>query len=273
MILLRRFYREEIPSNPLLVFEGFGMVLFGVFIAYLLFPGEVSLVGVFFVALAAKDTMERVLEWNGKAIFDAKVKPIVANLQLSWMLTLLFMGAIVGFSLIGLTLPLENIDSLFEHQLKDQPHRGALDLLRFGEFPTIILNNLSVLLFFFLVALPFRESGVMLALAWNASVWGATFSLLARHWTQSGGPSLVESFARVMTACGPHMFLEALSYVFAGLAGVFLSRGLIRHKLGSKPMFSILMSCKALLLWSLALVLLAAAVETLLAPVLVGWLG
>ena len=53
---------------------------------------------------------------------------------------------------------------------------------------------------FFAVAMPFRQGGVMLAVAWNASVWGATFGVLARGWSEGGGPDVLEAGARLDAA-------------------------------------------------------------------------
>jgi hypothetical protein len=130
-----------------------------------------------------------------------------------------------------------------------------------------------VLLFFFAIAVPFRQGGVMLAVAWNASVWGAIFGYLARDWASHGGPGLMSAYLRVIGACFPHMAMEAAAYVLAGFAGVFMSKGLLKYSLDSVPILSITRSVCAMLAMGLGLVVLGALWEANVAPYMVGFLS
>lgn len=270
MILLRRLYRNEVPSLPLLLLEGILVAAVGVGAASWLFPEEASLVCVFYASVATSDTMDRSLGWNRRAIFTGGTQPLVANLTLGTMLMMLFLGSTLGYAAFALTLPLETVDTLFSRQLEHMVHRD-FQSMTFGSFGSVLGTNLSVMAFFFLAALLFHHGGVMLALGWSASVWAATFSTLARIWSDSGGPGLPESFLRVMGACLPHMLLEAAAYVLAGLAGVFIAKGLARHSLASQALASVALSCVALLGMAAVLVLAGAAFETQLTPMVVAW--
>ncbi len=272
MLVLKRFYLDGVPRGPHLFVEGIWVALFGVGFAWWLFPNEVSLIAVFLAAILSDDSIERVLEWNRAAIIERGMWPLKANLTLTFKLLMVFLGCVVGFSSLGLALPLETVEQLFSHQLEnmlDQPFAE----LRFGNVSALLLNNTYVLLFFFAIALPFRHGGVMLAIAWNASVWGATFSVLARRWTEQGGPELGWAWLRVMAACTPHMALEAAAYVLAGLAGVFLSKALVKYSIDSEAMVSILRSIGLMLLLGGGTVVLAALFESLAAPTLVAWVA
>lgn len=272
MLTLRRFYPDGTPRTVQLFGEGIAVALFGTAFAWWLFPDEVSLIAVFLAAITTSDSIERVLTWNRDAIFDRGVRPLRANLTLALKLLGMFLGCVVGFSALGLALPLELVEQLFSHQLQAATEQ-SFPTLHFGSAVGLGLNNLYVLLFFFAIALPFQQGGVMLAIAWNASVWGSTFSVLARHWSLEGGPSVVHAWLRVMAACTPHMALEAAAYTLAGLAGVFVSKAFHKHALDSDPMVSILKSAGGMLALALALVVTGALWEAIIATQLVGWLS
>lgn len=266
MLVLRRFYRRGVPGVGWLVGEGLWLALFGAAFAVWLFPSEASLVAVFLVAIASVDSLERLLEDNRARIYEDQERPLRANLRICGRLLALFGGATLGFSLLGLFLPLDLVELLFARQLEDYATR--FDELTFGTAGALLQANLFVLLFFFVIALFFRQGGVMLAVAWNAGVWGATCGWLARTW--DGGPPLIEAWFRVAGTTLPHLALEAAGFVLAGLAGVFLGKGLLRHALDSAPVRSIVRSAAALMIVGLGLVVLGAFWESLVAPILHG---
>ncbi len=272
MLLFRNRYPDGVPLGSHLFAEGIGVTLFGTGFAWWLFPDEVSLIAVFLASITTADSIERVLEGNRVAIFDRKEQPFRANLRLSNKLLMMFLGCVAGFSILSLALPLEMVEKLFSHQLLASANQ-RFPILHFGNVGGLLLNNLYVLLFFFAIALPFRQGGVMLAIAWNASVWGSTFAVLARRWSMENGPPLVEAWVRVMAACGTHMALEAAAYTLAGLAGVFLSKAFYKHAFDSDPMISLLGSIGVMLGIALLSVLVGALWEALVAYHLVAWVS
>ena len=269
MLIFRKLYRDDVPGHPLLLAEGLLVAWLGTLFAGWLFPDEASLIAVFFATMLSLDTIERLLNHNRIAIFERGVSPRRANLAMGARLLVLFGGAMLGWSILGLGLPLDQVKALFDHQVPPRMSRSLVGM-EFGGFRALYHHNVYVMLFFFMVAIPFRQGGIMLAVAWNASVWGATFGVLARSWAAGGGPPLASAWGRVLAAVGPHMALEATAYVLAGLAGVFISKGLEKHSLLSDVMFSILRSARNLLLLGLALVWVGAVVEANVTPILVG---
>jgi len=268
MLLLRKIYPNGVPRKRHLFIEGVWVALFGTGFAWWLFPNEVSLISVFLASIITTDSIERVLEWNRVAIFERDEVPLDVNLTLANKLLMMFLGCVVGFSALSLTLPLDTVEHLFSHQLLAS-YGQTFTTMHFGSVDGVLLNNFYVMLFFFAIALPFEKGGVMLAIAWNASVWGSTFSVLARRWSLDGGPGVYEAWARVMAACTTHMALEAAAYVLAGLAGVFLSKAFHKHAIDSDPMVSILFSAATMLGLALALLVLGAFWEGHLATQLV----
>jgi hypothetical protein len=272
MLVLRNVYPEGGPQNWVLFGEGIWVALFGTAFAWWLFPNEVSLIAVFLASIITADSIERVLDWNRVAIFERGTVPLVANLTLASKLLMMFLGCVVGFSALGLALPLDLVERLFNHQLVASLDQ-SFPAMQFGTVGGVLLNNLYVLLFFFAIALPFQQGGVMLAIAWNASVWGSTFSVLARRWSLDGGPGVYEAYGRVMAACTVHMALEAAAYTMSGLAGVFLSKAFHKHAIDSDPMVSILISVGVMMLLAALLIAIGAVWEGLIAGQLVGLLS
>lgn len=272
MLILQRYYKDGVPSAVLLVLEGAAAVALGVFFAAWLFPAEASLLCVFLAALSSTDSLVRLLEWNRREIFDRHRPPWLVNARLTALLLALFAGATIAFSALSLMLPLEQVEQLFSHQIEDFQGRTFQEM-DFGSAGGLVAHNTYVLLFFFVMAIPFRHGGIMLAVAWNASVWGATFGVLARRFGEGASLSIAEAYLRVMTACGFHMLIEAAAYTLAGLAGVFLSKGLLQHALDSAPLASIAESVGSMLLVAFALVLAGAIWEAHLTPILVQLLG
>lgn len=265
MLVFQRWYSDETPGHRHLVVEGVIVALLGATFAAWLFPDDASLIAVFLAAVSNTDSIERLLDWNRREIQERNRPPNTANLKLASLLLALFAGTTVGFSILAMTLPIETVEILFQNQVAEFGGQ-SFSTLEFGSAGGLLVHNLYVLLFFFAVAIPFRQGGIMLAVAWNASVWGSSFAILARVWSQAGGPGLVEAYLRVIGACLPHMALEAASYVLAGLAGVFLSKALLKYALESKRLESVIRSVALMLLFAAVLVVLGALWEGFIAP-------
>ena len=272
MLIFQRQYEDGTPSASQLLGEGVLVAMLGSFFAGWLFPNEAGIVAVFLASIASTDSIERLLNWNRALILSKTVSPATANGRIAKRLLALFIGTTIGFSIFAMVLPLDQVESLYSHQLQELANPQFGDMA-FGHPGDIAIHNIYVLLFFFIIALPFRQGGVMLAVAWNASVWGATFAVLARNWSATETISSFEAYGRVLAACGPHLLLEASAFICAGVAGVFLSKAFLRYALESEAFGSVLRSVSMLLLIGLVLVLAGAVLEGLFASHLVGWLA
>jgi hypothetical protein len=272
VLVFQRYYEEGTPSATQLVGEGVVVATLGSLFAGWLFPHEAGIVAVFLAAIASTDSIERLLSWNRTLIRSKTATPARANGRIAMRLMALFLGTTIGFSIFAMVLPLQEVEALYSHQLQDLANQDFSNM-GFGHPGDIAIHNIYVMLFFFIIALPFRQGGVMLAVAWNASVWGATFAVLARDWaaTEAIGPT--EAYLRVLAACGPHLLLEASAFICAGVAGVFLSKAILRYALESEAFGSVLRSVSMLLLIGLVLVVAGAVLEGVFAAHLVGWLA
>jgi len=232
MIIFQKYYPDRVPSTIQLVFEGIIVALLGCFFASWLFPSEAGLIAVFLAAVASTDSIERLLGWHRRMIFDKTVSAARANGRLTARLMSLLLGTILGFCIVAIVLPTESLQSLFAPQLRELSNTNFINI-NFGHPGDIFFHNLYVMLFFFVIALPFRQGGVMLAVAWNASVWAATFVTLSRNWAENHNIDFANAFARIVAATVPHMLIEASAYMVAGIAGVFVSKAFLRYALES----------------------------------------
>lgn len=269
MILLRRLYHDGVPGPAHLLVEGFVAALLGTFFAAQMFPRHAGLVAIFLATLTATDSTQRMLSWHRWAITKKRLSVTRANVRLSVLLLSLFLGTLAGFTVLGLGLKGKRVLALFLPQLEGSLGRAFPDMV-FGDPWALFSHNLFVTVFFFCIALPFRKGGVMLAIAWNASVWGVSTAMLARNWE---GEPLALAMGKVVLALGPHMAIEAVAYTLAGLGGVFLSLGIERHDLGSPTMVNILRTTVGMLGIAAGLVAAGAVIEGTLAPWLVHWLS
>ena len=126
-----------------------------------------------------------------------------------------------------------------------------------------------ILVVAFLCAMLYRDGGLLLVLAYNASRWGVIFAWLARVAGEEQGTSVLVYLLRTMAAVLPHLVLEALSYIIGAMAGVFLSKALSKYSASSDAFAQVLGAVLRLSAISGALLVAGAAAEAMLAPALV----
>jgi uncharacterized membrane protein SpoIIM required for sporulation len=204
---------------------------------------------------------------NAKEIWSGTVSPWRANRLLLTDLLLLFMGLLVGF----LVLPLYVGMSAYAHTFDGisrfiDIRRASLASLDFAGTPDIALVNVRVVVVFFLVGLIFRYVGALIAVVWNASTWGVVFAA-AIAGGLSPGPargtgSLLEGLQLGIITL-PHLLLETAAYLCAAMAGVFLSRAVVRYRLDSERLAQVIRAVLTLLAVALGLVVIAALSEGL----------
>lgn len=268
MLLFDRYYRDKGFKNRIVFAEAALASVLGVACGVLLFPVEASLVGVFLIALALSGTAEGLLDQNRKVIWNNEVSPRRANWQLAAALLTLFIGVLLTYSLVALFAPADRLLSLFGRQLGRFGGHSITEV-EYDGFFLLAANNLKICGVCFLISLIFRQGGMLLVLAWNASVWGAVFPYLARTApdNQHIGPFIY--LLKTSVCISPHLVLEALGYVLIAMGGVFLSRCLERHELGSASFNRVALAVLKIFSGGVAVVMLAAAVESVLAPALV----
>lgn len=272
MLALERVYGDGPPRAWLLFLEGAGAALLGSLGALFLFPDQSGVVSIFLCAIVSLDSIQRQLDWNKQLIVDEGRRAAEVNGIVTGRVLALFAGQVAGYSGLVLFLQVATIQTAFAYQLGDFADMQYPAMV-FPAITSVLVHNLGVLSLFFVLSLLFSHGGALLAVAWNASVWGVVFGWLARSWSADGGPSLIEAYVRVILGVLPHMALEASGYVFAGFAGVFLGKGLARYELSSGNWESLFRTVTIMLVIAALLVGAGAVWEGLFARSMVTFLA
>ena len=239
MYLFHPLYERRGLSNRLVLMEAFLLGLAGVGAAWVLFPQYAGLVSIFLAAFAAADTLQRLFERNQDEVWRRGDGSYRANERLAFAILSMFTGLVAGYALVSLAAPVETLDRIFRPQLAPFGGRTAADLVLPGFLP-LLGHNALVMVAGFLAALVYREGGILLVLGWNASLWGSAFPVLVRRAAPGEGIAAAAELGRLLPGILPHLLLESMAYVLVAMAGVFLSKGLLRYRAGTPELRRVL---------------------------------
>ena len=246
----------------------------------MLFPSEASLVGVALFAFSQGKTVEALLDRNRDEIWGEIISPTRANIKLAMSLMVIFLGVFATYLfavqvVAGHFNSLAPVERLFDKQIGDFG-AGRFEDIVFNRFGLILKHNAGVLFACFSFALIYRHAGMLLVLAWNASVWGAVFSYLGLVATEDDGGLVASSLypaiyvGKTLLCILPHLISEAVAYVLVAMAGVFTSLLLERHKVGSDSFMQVTRAVLNIFAYALGWLCFAALVEAYGAPALRG---
>lgn len=202
-----------------------------------------------FTALGLSSLLSQLLDENRRAIWEQKISPWNANSRLAASFAALFMGIFAAVVFLAY---------LAGHSYQD------LDLgqLYQNESSLLFFHNASILITGALLAVVYRAGGLVLILAWNALHWAeAIFSYIQQVRIEVG----LSKAGLLFLAILPHLVLEALAYVIAGLAGVFISIAVCKYPFTSPELRRVGFACLTLLAVSLGVLVLATIFEIYLA--------
>ena len=268
-LLDRTAGRKDFGNGSIFLQATLGTVL-GIGAGFVLFPAEASPIGVFLVALAQHRTVEALLDRNRDEIWggaEGARGARGANFRLAISLLVFFLGVLVTYSAATLLVPEARLPDLFGRQLGDFDVVSITDVV-FDDLGGILGNNVLVMLACFLFSLLYRHGGMLLVLAWNASVWGVIFPYIARTAPDRSAGAVVY-FLKSFVSIFPHLLLEAVGYVLVAMAGVFLSKALQKYELGSPRFTQVAGAVGRLVALSALTLALAGVVEACVAPTLI----
>lgn len=251
-LLLKLAWLERKPAMALLL--GLLFPTAGMIFAVLLFPAAPSFPAIFLTTLAAAPVLIRLLEHEKLDIRAERF--LKRNIHVTEAYLWLFIGMAIAFGGWFAVLPPGIAGWLFGEQLHHVFGATGAFTFRTELFVPIIVNNLGLLLFFFLLAL-FYGSGSVLLLSWNASIlgimWGSGLRALL-----VGVP---EAFARQTVFILPYMLPEITAYFLAAIAGGIVAV----HLHTQRKILPIAMRDSMVLLGiSVAVLIVAAVVETVM---------
>lgn len=227
-----------------ILFSTIGMIM-----AILIFKESPSFPAVFLTTLAAAPVAMRMIKRNEKAgdLYE-RYKSVIE------VYAYLFFGMAVSFAIWFAILPAGFASILFKEQLL----KFAVGYFTFqrAELFTIVLNNMGLMLFFFLLSL-FYGTGSMFLLAWNASILGTMWGNTIR-----GALSVISTGQAVVNTllAFPYLFPEVAAYFFAAVAG-----GILSINISKKAKFDKVFGESILLLGTAAgLIIVSGVIETII---------
>ena len=209
-ILLKLQWLERKPMMAFLL--GLAFPTMGMIFGTLLFPEAPSFPAVFLTTLAAAPIMIRLLE-HEKLDMRAE-KFLMRNKNVTEAYLYMFFGMATIFALWFTIMPAEMSSWMFNEQLIHAFGATGMFTFNMPMFATIIMNNMGLLFFFFLLAI-FYGSGSIFLLTWNASVLGIMWGNAMRAlWLGNSA-----AFAAGTLMPIPYMVPEVLAYFLAAIGG------------------------------------------------------
>ena len=231
----------------------------GIAVARQLFDDAAGAISVLLCVLGLLPTLDRLVDRHRPT--PSALPPVLylrADMSLATRVLCLFAGVMIAYAVWSLLLPVDQVRVSFHTQLAPWLRLGVPGFEP-GVLSGIMVNNLLVLLGVLLLSALYRTGGALLVLAWNASVWGATFAMIAR---MQGG---IGSWLAVSASVFPHVFFEAVGYVMMALCGLGAVRLIARFSDPSLDRARLARTIALLAVAAVACVLLAAVFEKTLA--------
>ena len=179
----------------------------------------------------------------------------------------IFLGIFSAFVIAALVFGSDRVQRRYGFLLETT--KASIISQSFGPPLPLIGHNLLVLASAVILGLVYRSFGVRIVLIWNAASWGMVLPLLVLRAVAIGVHQPAALVGASLVAVLPHLVLEALAYVTAGLAAVFASHLLTHDEVGGAPGPD-LRSCVRLLVIAIALLVTAALLESYWAPLVLG---
>ncbi len=258
-IILEQIYGGSLPHPLQLLVASLVFSCVGIAVARHLFDDAAGAIGVLLCVLGLLPTLDRLVDRHRPS--PTALSPVLylrADMTLATSVLCLFAGVMIAYAAWALLLPLEQVRVSFHSQLAPWLRLGVPGFEP-GVLSGIMVHNLLVLLGVLLLSALYRTGGALLVLAWNASVWGATFAMIARL---QGG---VGSWLAVSASVFPHVFFEAVGYVLMALCGLGAVRLIARFSDSSLDRTRLARKIALLAVLAVGCVLLAAVFEKILA--------
>ena len=271
-IIIDQMYGGRTPRPWQLLLASLAFCCLGIAVARHFFSANVGIISIFLCVLGLLPSLTNLFDQRKERRRKASRGSESAHegridSRLAFSILLLFLGVMLAYGGWVLMLPVEESKQVFAAQL--EPWLDMADPgFAVSSFGGILVNNLLVAVGVIVLSLLYRAGGTLLVLGWNASVWGTAFAFFARlEW--GGGLRALGGWLRLSASVFPHILLEAVGYILMALAGLLLLRLIVRFGDPFLDRRSLAASVTMLVVFGVVSLVLAAAVETGLAPQLV----
>jgi hypothetical protein len=242
--------------------EGLILSLISVFLIRAIGATEAGLMAIALASAAMTPRLNQVLEINRERIWSEEGSGLSANRTSLFSGLSIFLGMFVAFLVVGIvsneTQLHKDFSFILQHTRVDTD--AILSPARFSQGMSIFGHNILVLVSFGVLGFVFRSLGTMIALGWNAGVWGITIVLFIGGGAESQLTPVLYAIV-ILVAIMPHLLTEAGAYVVGALSSVFLSRGVILYGIGDPRLNRVMVAVLLLALLSVALLAAGALLE------------
>jgi uncharacterized membrane protein SpoIIM required for sporulation len=270
---------EKTPG--LMVIIGFLYTSVAIAMSLWIFRAYASMIFVFLIALACIPLVYATFRFEEeKDLKDLSEKALLKEHgKALGFLMYLFLGFSLACVLWYTVLPSATVSTLFQSQIGtiNNINGGITGLFTADQlnlFTKIFLNNIKVMIFCLIFSLLYG-AGAIFILAWNASVIGAAVGNYIRGNLASYAHLVgLDKTGQYFQVIGVGLFKyvihgvpEILAYFTAGLGGGIISIAIIKHDFGTQKFEHILLDSADLILASIGLIFLAAALEVWVTPI------
>ena len=264
------FKAEKKPWE--MFFVGFIYSSIAVFLSLWIFKQHSSLIMVFLTVMACIPLIYNTMKVEEKRdLLEERESTILKeHARALSFLVFLFLGITISLSIWYIVLPSNITQNLFNVQtrtiaeINSQITGGAVAHLNL--FVKVFFNNIKVMIFCLLFSFIYGV-GAIFILTWNASVIAAAIGNFIRS-----NMSTISSYFAIaplgLLRYLIHGIPEILGYFTAGLAGGFISIAVIRHDFGTQKFEHIILDSTDLMILSIAIIFVAAAIEVWVTPLL-----
>lgn len=263
--MLEQLYDAEfLKQKPIYAFLlGIAYSVIAIGASILMFPQDPALISVLIVSVLFLPSLYNlsILAEKEQKKERGVLKTLYSQKQFIKVYFYAFFGMFLVFTFFSTIMPALATNVLFREQLSiiGGPAGGAV--FSSGLFASLFANNVKILLLCFSVSLVMGNGAIFL-IAWNASVWGTIFGVIARTGALAMGKNPFIYLLLILISVLPHVILEIGSYIFATISGTQLSEGILKEKFGSSSFRNMMMINAVILLMAIIVLFLGAMVET-----------
>ena len=172
-------FKREPLWNLTLVAEAIVLTLLSTVMMRSIGVPEAGLMGIALASAAMTPRFNKILELNRVRIWSEEGSGRRAHRNSIISGLCIFLGIFVAFLIVGGTSSEETLQRDFGFILQNTSidRDAVLSVARFEHGMSIFTHNIFVLLSFGILSFLYRSLGTMIALGWNAGVWGVTITL------------------------------------------------------------------------------------------------
>jgi uncharacterized membrane protein SpoIIM required for sporulation len=283
-LLENPFSAEKKPWH--LFFIGALYSTIAIFLSNWIFKEHASMLMVFLIVIACVPLLYRTLKVEEKKdtlMSGGERRLLKEHAKAISFMTFLFLGCTLTLAIWYIVLPADTVYNSFDAQastirtINTQITGNSVtgDAVGLQAFTTILLNNLKVLIFCVLFSFLYG-AGAIFILIWNASVISVAIGNyirinLANVAGELGFHNLASYLGIIYMGVFRYMFHgipEVLAYFVGAIAGGIIYVAVINEKFGTKQFEKVVLDSSDLILISVAILVVAAALEVYVTPVL-----